>query len=267
MHVYISVDMEGVAGVATKEQVLPGGSGYARAQALMTREANAAIAGAFNGGATKVTVNDSHGPMDNLLHDELDERARVVVGRPKAHGMVNGVTSDVDLAMFVGYHAAGGQIGVLAHSFSSAAFAEIRLNGEIASELRINSLFAAGCGVPTVLVSGDDVICAEARNVYPTVTAVEVKTVEGFTAANSMHPTAACAAIRQASEQAVRYGEHPVLDIPDRLLLEAEMTSATGAELASYVPGATRTGTRTVMREVDSPQELIGLISVWAKLG
>ena len=64
--VFISVDMEGVAGVATLDQILRGGSGYPRAQELMTAEANAAIRGAFTGGADEVVVNDSHGTMDNL---------------------------------------------------------------------------------------------------------------------------------------------------------------------------------------------------------
>src|SRR5688572_3384088 len=106
MKVFISVDMEGVAGIATLYQILRGGSGYPRAQELMTQETNAAITGAFDGGATEVLVNDSHGTMDNLLHERLDPRARVVFGAPKAQCMAAGLSSDADVALFIGYHAA-----------------------------------------------------------------------------------------------------------------------------------------------------------------
>src|SRR3954447_17587878 len=125
MRVFVSVDMEGVAGVATLDQIIRGGSGYARAQELMTAEANAAIRGAFAGGATEVLVNDSHGTMDNLIHDRLDPRTRVVFGAPRASCMVQGVTRDDDVAVFVGYHAAAGAEGVLSHTFS-INFTELR---------------------------------------------------------------------------------------------------------------------------------------------
>src|SRR3954471_4436480 len=108
MRVFVSVDMEGVAGVATLDQILRGGAGYPRAQELMTAEANAAIRGAFDGGATEVLVNDSHGTMDNLLHDRLDPRARVLFGAPRASCMVQGISAADNLAVFVGYHAGAG---------------------------------------------------------------------------------------------------------------------------------------------------------------
>src|SRR4051812_35007608 len=119
MRVFISVDMEGVAGIATFDQIIRGGTGYPRAQELMTAEADAAIRGAFAAGATEVLVNDSHGTMDNLMLDRLDPRARIVFGAPRPSCMVQGVTSDDGLAIFVGYHAAAGSEGVLAHTFSS----------------------------------------------------------------------------------------------------------------------------------------------------
>src|SRR6202451_568516 len=103
--VLISVDMEGVAGIATRQQTNPAGRDYPTARALMTAEANAAIAGAFDGGATAVVVNDSHGPMDNLLGEQLDPRAEYVVGDPKPLDMVQEVTAQTGVVLFVGYHA------------------------------------------------------------------------------------------------------------------------------------------------------------------
>ena len=102
VRVFISVDMEGVAGVATIDQIVRGGSGYPRAQELMTGKANAAVRGAFAGGASEVLVNDSHGTMDNLVHADLDPRARVVIGAPRPSCMVQGISRDDDVAVFVG---------------------------------------------------------------------------------------------------------------------------------------------------------------------
>jgi D-amino peptidase len=58
MKILISVDIEGVAGVFHSQQVRAGNPEYERARRLMTEEANAAIAGAFDGGAAEVWVND-----------------------------------------------------------------------------------------------------------------------------------------------------------------------------------------------------------------
>ncbi len=105
MDMLISVDMEGVAGIATRQQIHPQGRDYPIARALMTAEANAAVAGAFDGGATSVVVNDSHGPMDNLLGEQLDQRADYVVGDPKPLDMMQEVTPQTGVVLFVGYHA------------------------------------------------------------------------------------------------------------------------------------------------------------------
>jgi len=197
MRVFISVDMEGVAGVATFDQVIRGGTGYPRAQELMTAEANAAIRGAFAGGATDVLVNDSHGTMDNLLHDRLDPRARLVFGAPRPSCMVQGITRDDDVAVFVGYHAAAGADGVLAHTFSSN-FTELRVNGAAMTEAEVNALYAASLGVPVGVVTGDDEICAVARKAFPGVSAVEVKTAHGFSATDSLQPAVSCELIERS---------------------------------------------------------------------
>src|SRR5205823_5539794 len=75
---------------------------------LMTAEANAAVAGAFDGGATNVVVNDSHGDMYNLLPERLDARAELIIGSPKTLSMMQGFGPDFEVALFVGYHAAAG---------------------------------------------------------------------------------------------------------------------------------------------------------------
>lgn len=262
MKVYISVDMEGVAGIATFDQIVRGGSGYPRAQALMTAETNAAIAGAFDGGATEVVVNDSHGTMDNLIHEDLDPRARLVFGSPKAQCMAEGLTADCAVALFVGYHAPAGAPGVLAHTFSSH-FTEVRLGGLPVSEAEVNALYAASLGVPVGLVTGDDVICTLVEEVMPHATTVEVKVAHGFTSADSLAPSVAREKIRAAATAVVaNAGALPRPALPGELVLEVDMPTPMAAELALGIPGTERTGDRTIRHQLDTVSEVLGLITV-----
>ncbi|VXB51130.1 D-amino peptidase [Arthrobacter sp. 9V] len=261
MKVYISVDMEGIAGIATYDQVIRGGSGYSRAQLLMTSETNAAIEGAFDGGATEVLVNDSHGTMDNLIHEQLDPRARVIFGSPKAFCMAEGLTSDFDVALYVGYHAPAGSEGVLAHSFSGY-FASFRVNGAVASEASVNAMFAATRGVPVGLVTGDDIICDIARRSFPGVRTVQVKEARGVMAANSLSPQEARKQIRNQAADAVRgNGGTQLLPVPDGIRLEIGFQTALAAELVEAVPGVVRTSNLSIARELDSPEDLLGMIA------
>ncbi|WP_055555117.1 M55 family metallopeptidase [Streptomyces sp. NBRC 110028] len=266
MKVYISVDMEGVAGIATLDQIVRGGSGYPRAQELMTQEANAAIAGAFEGGATSVVVNDSHGTMDNLLHDRLDPRARLVFGAPKAQCMAEGLTDDCAVALFVGYHAPAGAPGVLAHTFS-AYFGEVRIDGAQVSEAEVNGLYAASLGVPVGLVTGDDVIGAIASDVFAGATVVTVKRAHGFSATDTVAPSVALGLVREGAAHAVAGAAslpRPAAGTP--LRLEVDMPSPVAAELSACIPGCTRTADRTVAAVLESAEDVLGLITVLYEL-
>lgn len=263
MRVFISVDMEGVAGVATFDQIIRGGSGYPRAQALMTAEANAAIRGAFAAGATEVLVNDSHGTMDNLLHDQLDARARVLFGAPRPSCMVQGLTRDDDVALFVGYHAAAGADGVLAHTYSSN-FTELRVNGAPMTEAEVNGLLAASLGVPVAVVTGDDQICQVARKAFPGVTAVEVKKATGYSAADSLAPATACELIeRSVTEALTSAGEMRAQPLPGELAVEVDFASPLGADFAAAVPRTERLSARTLRGTVDDTDDLMRLIMAW----
>lgn len=129
MKVLISADIEGVAGVFHPEQTRAGNGEYEAARRWMTLEANAAIKGAFAGGATHVWVNDSHGGFRNLLPDLLDARAQVVLGKPRTLGMMAGLEYGAALVFMIGYHARSQTHGILSHTINSFAFARVSLNG------------------------------------------------------------------------------------------------------------------------------------------
>ncbi len=141
--VYISVDMEGISGISDSSQLSAGQPEYTRYRKLMAQDVNAAVQGAFAGGATDVLVNDSHGSMRNLLIEDLDPRARLISHSFKAHGMLEGLDDSFDAVFFIGYHAkAGSAVGFAAHT-GSGVVRDLRVNGRSVGEGGLNALLAA----------------------------------------------------------------------------------------------------------------------------
>jgi D-amino peptidase len=201
--ILVSVDIEGVAGVYHPEQARPGNPEYERARRLMAAEANAAIAGAFDGGAGEVLVNDSHGAFRNLPPDLLDERAQAVQGKPRYLGMVSGVELGVDGVCFVGYHSRAQGRGILAHTINSFAFARIALNGRELGEAGLYGALAGAYGAPVLMASGDDVFIDENRELFPQARWVRTKRATGAHSGISLSPAQSCAAIRQGAREAM----------------------------------------------------------------
>jgi D-amino peptidase len=173
--VYISVDMEGISGVNGDNQTSAAGAEYGRARKLMAEDANAAIRGAFEGGATEVVVNDSHGSQRNILPEDLDPRVRLISHSFKRYGMMEGLDSTFDAVIFVGYHAkAGSPRGVFAHT-GSGVLRDLQINGLSVGEGGMNAFLARWYGVPVILVTGDDVAVEEQKATVPTVRGVVVK--------------------------------------------------------------------------------------------
>lgn len=201
--VYISVDMEGISGVNSDNQTSATGAEYSRARKLMVEDANAAIRGAFEGGATEVLVNDSHGSQRNILPEDLDPRARLISHSFKRHGMMEGLDSTFDAVLFIGYHAkAGSPRGVFAHT-GSGVVRDLQVNGVSVGEGGMNALLAQWYGVPVVLVSGDDVAIEEQRTTVPDVRGVVVKRAIN-THAVELRPLAETRRdIQQAAKEAV----------------------------------------------------------------
>ena len=257
MKVYVSVDMEGIGGVSHSDPTQRGDAGYPAAVALMVGEANAAIEGAFAGGATEVLVNDSHGSMFNLTPEDVDARAVVLQGQ-KPWSMVAGAGPDrgFEVALFVGYHTrAGHPTGTIAHTYSGAPTLTT-LQGRPVNEAGLNALALSAWGVPVGLVSGDDQLAAETESWFPWAERVIVKTAIGRRAAASVHPTVARERVRAGAERAVRRaaaGELRLLDLGRPIVLEAEYRHALEADYAAIVPGTERYGDRGVRFTTDDP--------------
>lgn len=186
--------MEGIAGVVHVDDIQPGHGEYARNRKLITAEANAAVRGVFASDVgAEVLVTEAHAAYRNLLPELLDRRVELLRGTPKPHGMMAGLATDIDAVLFIGYHGkAGTPRSILAHTISGGVISDVRCNGRSLGEIGLNAALAAHFGVPTVLVSGDDTVAAEAADVVPGIRTVIVKRALGNHAAALLHPDEAC---------------------------------------------------------------------------
>jgi D-amino peptidase len=242
--------MEGVAGVCAWEQVdartpHPDFPIYRR---YYTHEVRSALDGARAAGAAGALVNDAHGPMRNLLFEDLPDDVRVIFGNRKPFSMVQDADGGFDGAFFIGYHGgAGAADAVLCHTYTPSVIYEVRINGIPCSEATINAALLGHYGVPLLLVTGDRTTVEDVCGQMPWVRGVAVKESIGNRAAASMTPGAACRAIRRGAEDAVRGASSAQLyrmDPPIRL--DMQLVTSAQAHLVAMIPSFERTGSRSV---------------------
>lgn len=248
MRVLISADMEGVTGVTCPDDVRPGEPRWEYFRKLLTGDVNAAIAGFCAAGAGEVIVNEAHANKRNLLLADLDERAEAIVGTHKPFAMMEGIDSGVDAVAFVGYHAGAGEQGVLSHTFIGTTVLGVTINGARASEGMMNALLAAEFGVPVVLVTGDDLTCADAATWAPSARRVAVKRcVDRYTAV-CLPPARTAALIEQAASAALAgLGTAVWPQVPaGPFTYEVSFDATQPVAACTAIPGVEPTGPRSV---------------------
>ncbi|HEY2686588.1 MAG TPA: M55 family metallopeptidase [Steroidobacteraceae bacterium] len=248
LKVYISVDMEGIAGVVTADQLTPGNFEYERFRRFMTDEAVAAVKGAQAAGATEVVVSDSHGNGESLLIELFPKDVRIVRSWPRHGEMMAGLDSSFAAALFVGYHASTtNPKGVRAHTISSAHFTRVGLNGTAVTEAELNAAYAGALGVPIVFISGDDAAIAEVTSRLGNMESVVTKKTLGFHSAESLTPAAACDKILEGARQAVLHRDQrkPYV-IATPVTLDISFKSYTSAEIVTYLHSVERTDSHSI---------------------
>jgi len=250
MRIWMSLDMEGVAGIVDWAQCRPGSESYALGCELLQSEVNAAIEGAFAGGATEVVLNDSHSTMANLDPRLISGNAKYLSGRHKPMYMMQGLDASFDAIFFVGYHGSiSGKPSTMSHTYNPDVFSGVKLNGEYVGESGINALVAHHYGVPIAFVSGDEVTWQETEPFAPG--GVHVVTKESITRASALnlHPTQSCRLIREGAELAVNRvsaGEVGLPRITTPVHLDLELQTADMADVATWARNVQRTGDRAV---------------------
>jgi D-amino peptidase len=236
--VFISVDMEGVAGIVSGRECSSSGPDYDRFRRLMTEEANAAVQGALDAGATEVVVRDGHGAKTNILPDLLHKKARLMRGvTSRPENMMLGLDESFDAVIFIGYHAkAGTEGGIVAHT-SSGNVIDLSVNGVSLPEAGYNALIAGLYDVPVAFLAGDDWICRQAAELFGEVAVFETK--KGMApAALCLHPDEVQRGIRRGVSSALR---DLARFTPYKLGTPYTMVLKVKKERGLY-PGAERTG-------------------------
>jgi len=265
LKVYISVDMEGVAGVVTADQLVPGGFEYERFRHFMTEETLAAVRAAKEAGAGEIVVSDSHGNGENLLIDEFAKDVRIVRAWPRHGGMMAGLDSSFNAAIFIGYHASTTNLnGVRAHTFSSAHYTRVTLNGNAVTEGEFNAAYAGAKGVPIIFASGDDAAVQEIKSRLGNIETVDTKKSLSFHSAETLTPAASCEKILAGVKSALsRLRDFKPYVIKTPVTLEITFKNYMPAEVLSYLRIVQRVDSHTIrfvgkdMDEVDDFEEFI----------
>ena len=262
---YISADIEGIAGVVSGEHTMPAGFEYNQAREWMTNEVLAACSAAFDNGIKDIVISDSHGNGQNLLLDRLPTGTQLVRSWPRPLCMMEGVDQGkFDAALLIGYHAsATHQQGVLAHTLHGKGIVEVKINGRSASETFISAATAGHFGVPVILASGDDAYAQHTQELFDDIEAVTVKWAHSTTSARTLLPQDACEIIYQQTDRALKrlqdFKPFVVGDSP--ILVDVNCVSRRAAELLCFMAMFRRISATQVAFEADTMVDVSKVLS------
>lgn len=277
MRVFISADMEGTCGVSSwvhvqaPEVTSPNQPAstveYERFRKQMTAEVNAAIEGAFAGGASSVIVNDSHDGQRNILIEDLHPDAKYISGADKPYGMMQGVDL-AEVVIYTGYHAKAGTVNApLAHTWNGWV-QDVRINGVSTGEFGINAAIAGAFDATVIMIAGDDQAVEQTRDFLgEQVHGVEVKV--GISSSAAMHNPQrhVLENIKATSERAVRGAQPQPYIIEPGTVIEIEADHQARIDQAMLIPGTSRAGNRTVAFTANDGKELNNLFRLVTKVG
>ena len=252
MKILIAADMEGITGVVHWDQVMPNNPEYPRFCKLMTDDVNAAIRGAFAGGASTVIVTDGHFNGRNLLVEELDPRVTLTSGSPSRLSMVNGVENGADGVMFVGYHARMGTTNaILDHTWSDERVSGVWINDRAFGESGLNGAVCGHFDVPIIMASGDQSLCVEVREFFgERIETAQVKKAVSSMSAECLPPSATSKLIEDAAKRAVENLKSGTAPKPFKIMgsikLMVEFEQSHMADKAALLPFTKRTVDRCV---------------------
>ena len=265
MKILIAVDIEGISGIANAREY----EHFEFGRDWITADTNAAIEGALAGGATQITVSDTHGRHnDNILVDKLHPAARFIRGGKNTPlYFMEGLTEDTDLVLLVGWHDKIGGPGVLSHTFVHMEVNQMRINGTEVGEVEIAAGLAGDFGVPIGLITGDDVTCEAAKSWFGDIETVCVKRAIDRYAADCLPLEEARSLIRQGAQQAVsRVAEFKPYRFVPPYTLEWDCTDYNIATMLARVPGAELVKPNTARYTNAEFREMFNMLITWRTL-
>ena len=194
MRIYFETDLEGATGVFNMPMVSRGDPLFAQAYAGLAGDINAAVEGALEGGADECYVTDGHGAQ-GLDWSLVDPRA--------VHGRMEGLES-FDAMFIIGQHAQAGTMNAfLDHTQSSESWFRYSVNGRPTGEIGQSAMYAASCGAPVILLSGDEAAVREAQDFLGDIETAAVKRGIGRNRCIQYDPDDCRRRIREAARRAV----------------------------------------------------------------
>ena len=256
--IYIMTDMEGISGVREPFQCDRDHPEWQPARRLLVADVNAAIEGAFAGGADEVLVCDGHGSGFNFILEEMDPRA--TYERPNgAADYMPGLDSTFSGVFQIGAHAMAGTLGgFLDHTQSSAHWFEYRINGQPCGEIGQVGAWSGHYSVPVLLVTGDHAACREAQGFFGSIEVVPVKTGISRNRARCVHPQITCSAIREAAARAISLaGQITPWQLRPPIEVTLTYTRQDYADAVAHTPGTERLDARTLRKAVQRGTDIL----------
>ena len=253
MRLFISVDMEGVAGVVTWHQLVRDGFEFERAREWLTAEVNAVCEAAFAAGVADIVIADSHYEGLNLLIDRLPENVEIVRHWPRPLNMMQGVEDGPYAgAILLAYHGAADLAGAgVAHTMFFS-IKQLRLDGRSFGETELSAATAGHFGVPVIVVSGDDVHVDHARKALGDVETVVTRTSYGIFSGRVITPKKSHKLLQEAVTTAIsRIGDFQPCMVDNPIEVELELTNHALAETLCYMKGIERVDSHTIGMRAD----------------
>ncbi len=267
--IYVSVDLEGIGGIVSTEQVgIAGNIFYSEARRLMAGEANAVIEGINQAGGLAV-IGDSHGSMLNIPIELLEGDFLLSCGEDKMLSMMGGIDNTYDGVIFLGYHSRfGTPMAIMDHTYSPTTLRELRINGVPVGESEINAEVAGYFNVPVLMASGDDTTMAQVRKSFPAIETVAVKKSIGRYSALCEPVDKVREKLREAAERVTENIEKYACVYKSKppIRMEFVWNTAVMAEICTYVPGVLRVDERTTAYECDDYIQVFKLFTVFRRL-
>ena len=219
MNLYLMVDLEGISGIFSREQLDDPQSGI-----LMAEEINACVNAAKEAGVEKIYVRDCHGASNNVSYGHLSGNADYYICGYTGEDRYVGL-DDCDAVILLGYHAMAGTAGaVLEHTFNSKRVQNYWLNGVKTGEARFDALGVGERGKPVIMVAGDDKLCEEVQTFLPEAVTCEVKKGVTWNGAMLLPKEKAHARIAECTKEAIRrFKEIPAYAIEKPYTLRVEL--------------------------------------------
>lgn len=265
MKVFIAVDMEGATGVVNPDQLMPDGRGYASAQKLLTHDVLAVIKGIVNVHPdAEIRVGDGHGPMRNVLIEDLPFNVELVVGsgRPENKPLcqLEGIDNTFNAAILVGYHSkAGTYKGLLAHTYIGSLISDLRLQGVSVGEVEMNAAVLGHYGVPMIALIGNAELETELRRFSAETRFVATKTSLGPTAAICRPPSWTAREITSAVSESIAKSNVKPYNV-GKTTIEVDMHRREQCDRACLQPFVTRVSEKTISVSANDAAEAFSLM-------